>query len=169
MQLKFGTTIISAIGLTFLVACNSGNQATSPATSAASTPAETKPSIAASPAASPATNAKTGETHTHGGQGGQVVESGPYHLELVTAKEATTTHIDFFLQKGDNHEPIPNAKVTAQVQLPDGSQKSLLMKYDAGDKHYTAILPSANSGEYKVAILTDINGEKVNARYSFKQ
>lgn len=54
------------------------------------------------------------------------------------------------------------------MQLSDGQQQSLAMKYDAGDKHYTAILPSANSGTYKVAILTDINGEKVDARYSFK-
>lgn len=98
-----------------------------------------------------------------------MIESGPYHLELVMEKEADATHLDFFLQKGDNHEAIPNAKVTAQVQLPNGSQKSLDMKYDAQDKHYTGILPESTAGEYKVAILSDINGEKVNARYSFKR
>lgn len=164
MQLKLSVMAISAIGLLFLGACSSGNQATVPANSpAASTPVETQPS----PVASPVAKAEAGEKH--GGQGGQVIESGPYYLELVTAKETTATHIDFFLQKGDNHEPIPNAKVTAQVQLPDGSQQSLPMKYDAGDKHYTAILPSAAAGEYKVAILTDIDGEKVNGRFSFKQ
>lgn len=161
MQLKLSVMTISAIGLLFLGACSSGNQTNTASSPAASPSAETQPSTTASPAA----KVESGEKH--GGQGGQVIESGPYHLELVTAKEATVTHIDLFLQKGDNHEPIPNAKVTAQVQLPDGSQKSLAMKYDAGDKHYTAILPSANSGEYKVAILTDINGEKVNGRYSF--
>lgn len=167
MQSKMGVMIISAIGLLLLGACSSGNQTTtSPSSPTVSAPSETKPSTAPS---TTATNAKTGEIHSHGGQNGQVVESGSYHLELVTAKEATGTHIDFFLQKGDNHEPIPNAKVTAQVQLPDGSQKSLFMQYDAGDKHYTAILPSVNPGEYKVAVLSDINGEKVNARYSFKQ
>ena len=106
---------------------------------------------------------------SHGGQGGQVVESGPYHLELVTGKESTGTHIDFSLQKGDNHEPIPNAKVTAQVQLPDASQKTLDMKYSANDKHYTAILPSTTAGEYKIAVLSDINGEKVNGRFSFSR
>ena len=164
MQLKFGVMAFSAIGLLFLGACSNGNQTTNSASSpAASAPAGTQPSSVASPAA----KAKSGEKH--GGQGGQVIESGLYHLELVTAKESTGTHIDFFLQKGDNHEAIPNAKVTAQVQLPDGSQKSLPMTYDAGDKHYTAILPSATAGEYKVAILSDINGEKVNGRFSFKQ
>jgi len=164
MQLKMNVMAMTAIGLLFLSACSSGNQSTSPTSSpAASAPVETQPSTAAAPAA----KAKTGENH--GGQGGQVIESGVYHLELVTAKEATATHIDFFLQKGDNHEAIPNAKVTAQLQLPDGSQKALAMKYDAGDQHYTAILPSAAAGEYKVAILSDIDGEKVNGRFSFKQ
>lgn len=162
MQLKMGVMAVSTIGLLFLGACNSGNQATAPASSpAASTPVETQPSTSVSPAA----KAESGEKH--GGQGGQVIESGPYHLELVTAAETGGTHLDLFLQKGDNHEAIPNAKVTAQVQLPDGTQQSLDMKYDAGDQHYTAILPSTAAGEYKVAILSDISGEKVNARYSF--
>lgn len=162
MQLKASAMTITAIGLLFLGACSSGNQAPNSASSpVASAPAETQSSTVASPAA----KAESGEKH--GGQGGQVIESGPYHLELVTGKETSGTHLDLFLQKGDNHEAIPNAKVTAQVQLPDGTQQSLNMKYDAGDKHYTAILPSAVAGEYKVAILSDINGEKVNARYSF--
>ena len=160
MQFKMSVMAISTLGLLFLGACSSGNQATNSASSpAASTPALTQPSPAASPAQSASID--------HGGQGGQVIESGPYHLELVTGKETSGTHLDLFLQKGDSHEAIPNAKVTAQVQLPDGTQQSLDMKYDTGDKHYTAILPSAVAGEYKVAILSDINGEKVNARYSF--
>ena len=165
MQSKMSVMAISAFGLLFLGACSSGNQASNSASSpAASTPALTQPSTAASPVASPAQSASS---QNHGGQGGQVIESGPYHLELVTGKETSGTHLDLFLQKGDNHEAIPNAKVTAQVQLPDGTQQSLDMKYDAGNKHYTAILPSAAAGKYKVAILSDINGEKVNARYSF--
>lgn len=105
---------------------------------------------------------------SHGGQGGQVIESGPYHLELVTAKESEGVHLDFFLQKGDNHEAIPNAKVTAQVQLPDGNQQTLDFKYDADGKHYTAMLPGVVNGEAKVAILSDINGEKVNGRFTVK-
>ena len=164
MQLKMSVMAISALGLLFLGACSSGNQASNSVSSpAASTPALTQPSTAASPAASPAQSASS----DHGGQGGQVIESGPYHLELVTGKETSGTHLDLFLQKGDNHESIPNAKVRAQVQLPDGTQQSLDMKYDTGDKHYTAILPSAVAGKYKVVILSDINGERVNARYSF--
>ena len=164
MHLKMSIIASSALGLLFLGACSSGNQATNSASSPVSTPALTQPSTA-SPAASAAKSASS----DHGGQGGQVIESGPYHLELVTGKETSGTHLDLFLQKGDNHEAIPNAKVMAQVRLPDGNQKLLDMKYKAGDKHYTAILPSTAAGEYKVVILSDINGEKVNARYSFKR
>ena len=159
MQFKMSVMAISTIGLLFLGACSSGNQATNSASSPASTPALTQPS--------PATSAAKSASSDHGGQGGQVIESGPYHLELVTGKDTSGTHLDLFLQKGDNHEAISNAKVTAQVQLPNGTQQSLDMKYDKSEKHYTAILPSAVVGEYKVAILSDINGEKVNARYSF--
>lgn len=159
--------LAGSVGLLALGACSSGNQT-----------ATTQGSPAASPA--PATSSTTDNTtaakpaegkDTHGGaeKGGQVIESGPYHLEFVPEPEADKTHLDFYLLKGDNHEAIPNAKVTAQVQLPDGSQKSLAMKYDANDKHYTAILPGKAAGEYKVAILTDINGEKVNGRFNFKQ
>lgn len=168
MQLKVGVIAISSLALLALGACSS-NQPTSTASSPAVTQS-TDPSPAAntSPARSSATNAETGEKHSHGGQGGQVVETGEYHLELVTLKEAGGTHLDFYLQKGDNHEAIPNAKVTAQVQLPDGSQKSLEMKYDASGKHYYTVLPTTAAGEYKIAVLSDIQGEKVNARYSFK-
>ena len=55
------------------------------------------------------------------------------------------------------------------VQLPDGSQKTLDFKYDPAEKHYTAKLPGAAAGEYKVAILSDIGGEKVNGRFSFSR
>lgn len=169
MQLtKLRITLVTTLGLLFLVACNNSNQT---ATDTSSTRSNQTTKSQAANSSTPTTTSKETETKTssHGGQGGQVIESGPYHLELLTFKEANNTHIDFFLQKGDNHEPIPNAKVTAQVQLPDGSQKSLNMKYDAQGKHYVAILPNTSPGDYKIAILTDMNGEKVNGRFSFKQ
>ena len=128
MQLKVSAIATVTLGLLFLGACSSGNQTSNQVTNSTS-----------SPAASTATNSNSAPANGHGGQGGQVIESDPYHLELVTAKEATGTHIDFFVQKGDNHEPVTNAKVTAQIQLPDGSQKSLDMKYDAQGQHYAAI------------------------------
>lgn len=167
MPLPVRTVAIVTLGLLWLGACSSSNQTTPTTSSPVVTPtAESQPVTSASSPASAETAAKPG---SHGGQGGQVVESGPYHLELLTVNEANGTHIDFFLQKGDNHAPIPNAKVTAQVQLPDGNQTSLNLNYDAAGKHYYAVLPGTTAGAYQVAILSDIQGEKVNARYTFKR
>lgn len=165
-RFKSGIIIAGSVALLALGACSSGNQT---ATTQSSPAASLAP--ATSPTTSDTTAAKPEGKDAHGGaeKGGQVIESGPYHLEFVPEPEADKTHLDFYLLKGDNHDAIPNAKVTAQVQLPDGSQKSLAMKYDADDKHYTAILPGKAAGEYKVTILTDVNGEKVNGRFSFKQ
>ena len=170
MSFHVQTMTIATLGILFLGACSSGNQTATVASSPAASPAaENQPAPPASPklTASPekTTTAKTG---AHG-QGGQIIESGPYHLELLTLNEADGIHIDFFLQKGDAHIPIPNAKVTAQVHLPDGSQKALTMNYDAAGKHYYAVLPETAIGQYRVVILSDIQGEKVNARYSFKR
>lgn len=75
--------------------------------------------------------------------------------------------MDFYLQNGENHTAIPNAKVTAQVQFPDGTQKTIPMSYDAGGKHYTALLPGKVSGQHQVKITSEVNGEKVDGRFSF--
>jgi hypothetical protein len=90
-------------------------------------------------------------------------------LEFVAGKEEGSTHLDFFLFKGDNHEPVSDAKVTAQVQFPDGTQKFFDLAYDAPEKHYHIKLDGKTAGEYKVVILTDIKGKKVNGRFSFER
>lgn len=156
---KFFTAIAVSLGL-LLGACASGGE------QAASDSPVTNPTVASSPVADPTTSPEATD-HSAPTQGGQVVEVGAYHLELVAAPEASGTHLDLFLQKGDTHEAIQGAMVTAQVQLPDGSQKEVDFEYDAEGKHYTAMLSEAASGEYKVAVLTDINGEKVNGRFNF--
>ncbi len=161
-SLNFSLIVFSSVGLLFLAACSS-NQITS---------SNSSPEANSIPTPSQKTDATTKSNEKkHGGMSDQgiVVEVGAYHLELVPEQETEGTHLDLFLQKGDNHAAIPDAQVRAEVQLPDGSQKSLAMKYDAAEKHYTALLPSTATGEYKVAILSNIKGEKVNARYSFSQ
>jgi len=90
-------------------------------------------------------------------------------LVRVTEKEDNGTHLDFYLQKGGNHEAIPNAKVTAQVQLPDGIQKTLPLTYDAEGKHYAALLAGKAMGQYQVKVTSEIDGEKVDGRFSFNQ
>jgi hypothetical protein len=152
--LKSGLLVAGVLGLFPLGACSSGTQTTTSSPEAVST-------AASAPA--------SGKKPVSMSEKGMVVEAGAYHLELVPEKEAGETHLDLFVQKGDTHEAVPSAKVTAQVQSPDGSQKSLDMKYDAEGKHYAAKLSGAAAGEYKVTVLSEINGEKVNARYSFKQ
>jgi hypothetical protein len=161
--LKFFLIGIGTLGILFLGACSGDDQT-------ASNPSSSK-TIATTPQ-SPENQAQgsgVSKNHPQISKGGQVIESGPYHLEFVPEKEASGTHLDFYLQKGDTHAAIADAKVTAQVQLPDGTQKSLDLKYDPEGKHYAVMFPGSAAGEYKVAILSDINGEKVNGRFSFKQ
>jgi hypothetical protein len=174
--MKFDRSVLMALVSLGLIAggCASSNQATTEASPETENSPVAEAPTAASSEAIPDTSATTADagsntetTDSHGGQGGQVIETGEYHLELLPIKEADGLHLDFFLQRGDNHEAIADATVTAQVQLPDGSQQALDMEYDAAGAHYTAFLPSSATGEYNVAVLSDINGEKVNGRFTF--
>ena len=154
--------VIGSVSLIFLSGCTSNQAANS----------DDSPTTQSGQSAAQSTDAVETDSSSHPAvpqQGGQVVESGPYHLEFVSEKENNGVHLDFYLQKGDNHEAIPNAKVTAQVQLPDGTQKSLPLTYDAEGKHYTALLAGNATGDYQVKITSDINGEKVDGRFNFSQ
>jgi hypothetical protein len=171
--LKASLIVLLSMGLIGLGACNNGNQAANSGNSPAASRSTESP--ANNPTQS-AAQAESGETQTTSSEhaakpqaGGQVVESGPYHLEFVSEPEANGTHLDFYLQRGDNHEAIPNAKVTAQIQSPDGSQKTQNLTYDAEAKHYTAMLPGTTSGQYQVKITSDIDGKKVNGRFNFSR
>lgn len=169
-SVKFSFIVVSSFALLVLGACSSGNPTANTSSSPAtiSSPAMSPSAIAAGSKAT-STPANKSEHSEDAPKGGQVVESGDYHLQFVPEKDANVAHLDFYLLKGEKHETVPNAKVTAQVQLPDGSQKSLAMIFDPAEKHYTAKLPNAPTGAYKVVILSDIGGNKVNGRFSFKQ
>jgi hypothetical protein len=101
--------------------------------------------------------------------GGQVIETQGYHLEFVPEKTDKGAHLDFYLQKGDNHSSVGNANVKAEVTMPDGKKQTLSLKYDPKEKHYTALLETKATGDFKVVILSDISGKKVNGRFSFKR
>lgn len=161
--LKSSLIVLSSVGLILLGACNNSNQSANPDTS----PAGTKATESATPSGSAKTESSSQAEWPP--KGGQVVESGKYHLQFAPEKEDKGTHLDFYLLKGDNHEPIPNAKVTAQIQTPDGTQKPLDFTYDAAGKHYTVLLPGKAAGQYQVKMIADINGEKVNGRFTFNQ
>ncbi|WP_425217829.1 hypothetical protein [Tumidithrix helvetica] len=172
--LKFFLVGTGVLGLIALGACGGGSQQSNPAQpTMVAKPPEVAPPAVSKNSPEPKTETKSdpktmGDNHSKPKQGGQVIESGTYHLELVAEGEGDI-HLDFFLLKGDNHEAVPEAKVTALVQFPDGSQKSFDLTYDAMGKHYTVKLSSKLAGEYKVVILSDIKGDKVNGRFSFKR
>lgn len=161
-SLKLGAIVLGTIGLISVGACN--NQSTNSENSAANQ-TET--------IAEKGHSENDGHDHSHEegehSHGGQVIESGQYHLELVAAPNDEGIHMDFYLEKGEKHENVSDAKVTAQIQLPSGEEKTIPLEYEADEKHYHAILPGKAAGEYKVAILSEINGEKVNGRFSFKR
>ncbi len=163
-------TFLISLGL-FLGGCTRSSETTtlsaSPVPSPVPEAATTPTPIAASPVAASPTGSPAAADHSTSQYGGQVVETGAYHLELVAIPEASGTHIDLFLQTGDTHAPVAGATVTGQIQLPDGSERRIDFEYDAPGEHYKAMLPETMPGEYRVVILTDIQGEKVNARFSF--
>ncbi|TAE09895.1 MAG: hypothetical protein EAZ94_20425 [Oscillatoriales cyanobacterium] len=158
--IKSSLIILGSIGLLFLGACGKGDEASDTKITPTPPPAASKPASSA-PAAAPA-GAK-------GAKGGQVVNAGAYHLEFVPVKEATGTHLDLYLQKGDKKEPVPDAKVSAQVQLPSGKQQTLAFKYDPEGKHYAVVFPGKDPGQYPVKVNADIKGEKVDGRFTFTQ
>lgn len=165
-------SFITTLGFLALSACSNQASKISSHSDISSTTSQIAkvPSPSTNPQpSSTTTGPETASLQSHGGQGGQVVETGSYHLELVVGKEPAGTHIDFFLQKGDNHDPIPSAEVKAQIQLPDGSNKALDMAYDADSKHYFTFLPGNIPGEYKVVVLSQIDGKKVNGRFRFQR
>lgn len=164
--LKSILIVASSAGLIFLGACNTGNQATNQNSSPASSPAVSE-SAPSSPIASPAATTKT--DHSQPSKGGQVVESGDYHLEFVAAPESSGSHLDLYLLKGEKHETVPGAKVTAQVQLPNGKQQTLALSYDEAGKHYKGMFPIKDPGQYPVKITANVNGEKVEGRFTISQ
>ncbi|MEG3940787.1 MULTISPECIES: hypothetical protein [unclassified Microcoleus] len=158
-MLKSSLIILGSVGLLFLGACGKGDQTSDTNTTPPPPPV----------ASQPASSAPAATSAAKGANGGQVVNSGPYHLEFVPEKEATGTHLDLYLQKGDKKEPVPDAKVTAQVQLPNGKQQTLALKYDPEGKHYAVVFPGKEPGQYPVKMNADINGEKVDGRFTFTQ
>jgi hypothetical protein len=168
-HLKSLTLSSGLIAIVAISACASPTPETKPANPFPNPPSTSEPKANASAPANPKANEKTNDQAGKPNQGGQVIEVGAYHLELVTINEEGGVHIDLFLQNGSDHSPIPDAKVSAQVQLPNDTKKSLDLPYKADGKHYGALLSETVAGEYKVVILSDIKGEKINGRFSFKR
>lgn len=156
-----------AIGVTvlFLSSCsNAEKTAQAPASNAviestASTSKENKESPKAK---------EEGKTKKeHSGKGGQVVESGAYHLELVPEKTEANTILELYVQKGDDHQAIPDAKVSGEVQYPDGQVKPVTFVYEDKEKHYEGTVPGKAAGSYQLKITTAVGKDKVDGRFNF--
>jgi ABC-type Fe3+-hydroxamate transport system substrate-binding protein len=155
--------ILASISLLLFTACNSKNSENSSVTKTEETTKKIDASSQEKDQKKDDVKHKESKNNSHGGQ---VVEVGKYHLELVANKEENKTHIDLFLEDREKHQVIPNAKVTGEIQLPDGTQKTLDFKYEVEGEHYVAILASNAAGQYQVKITADVASDKVNGRFS---
>jgi hypothetical protein len=156
-SLSSGIIVFASAGLLLLGGCGKETKTADSASTSSTTPAATT------------TKPMEGmeKSHMAPKKGGEVVESGKYHLELVPEKEASATHLDFYILQGDKHEIVPNAKVTADVQLPDGKQKTVPFNYDASGKHYAAVVSEKAAGQYQVKITATVGSEKIDGRFKF--
>jgi hypothetical protein len=156
-SLTSGIIVVASAGLLLLGGCGKETKTADSASTSSTTPAAT------------ATKPMDGmeKSHMAPRNGGQVVESGKYHLELVPEKEGNSTHLDFYLLQGDKHEIMPNAKVTADIQLPDGKLKTVPFNYDASGKHYAAVVSEKAAGQYQVKITATVGSEKIDGRFKF--
>lgn len=155
------TLSLLIFGFLIITGCNPNNQVTETIPNAQETTTESSPNP---------TNIEpeTAPEHPPVSQGGQVVEVGNYHLELVTLPENGGAHLDFYLQRGDNHENIADADVRADLQLPDGTEKQLNFTYDVPGEHYTTDLSGIPRGQYQMRVTATVEGETVSGRFSFQ-
>lgn len=160
--LNSSLVIVVSAGLLLLGGCGKETKTDDAASNNSAPSAETKPSTTATKSAD-----KMEKSHMAPRKGGQVVESGKYHLELVPEKEASGTHLDFYLLQSSNHEIMPNARVTADIQLPDGKLKTVPFDYDASGKHYAAVVSDKANGQYQVKITATVGSEQVDGRFKF--
>jgi hypothetical protein len=161
MPSPIASTCLALTACLILGACSTGAKLPSDR-AAVPSPTKTEPAQSPTPAQTEAA-ASHGKSHP----GGTTIETNGIHLELAPEKEADKTHLDLYVQTGANHQPVPTAKVIAQIQSPDGKQQSLEMKYATEDKHYTAIVPGKVAGQYQVKIAVDLSGKKVDGRFTF--
>ncbi len=157
MPSKITPIYLALSGLLILSACSKGEKTPD---NVEPVPAKTETAPSSAPAAK---SGGHGKSHP----GGTTIEMQGIHLEMVPETAADKTHLDLYVQNGENHAPIPTAKVIAKIQAPDGKQQSLNMKYSAEDKHYTAIVPGKTAGQYQVKITADVSGKKVDGRFTF--
>jgi hypothetical protein len=154
--------VVASAGLLLLGGCGKETKTGDSASTNSAPSSETTPAATTTMPAE-----EMAKSHMAPRKGGQVVESGKYHLELVPEKEGSGTHLDFYLLQGDKHEIMPNAKVTADIQSPDGKLKTIPFNYDASGKHYAAVVSEKTAGQYQVKITATVGAEQIDGRFKF--
>ena len=165
--LTSGIIVLASAGLLLLGGCGKAAKTDDAANSPSTAPAET---TAPATSTKPMTNGeRSAKSPMSPKKGGQVVESGKYHLELVSVKEDSGTHLDFYLLQSDTHESVATAKVTADIQAPDGKQKTIPLTYDVSGKHYAAPMGEKAKGQYQLKVTATIGSEKIDGRFKVDQ
>jgi hypothetical protein len=147
--MKITTLGILAIGSALLLASCNGDKAPS----APVKPEATTPTVAGNDSI----------------KGGDVVESGKYHLELKREKAADKTHLDFYLKIDATQKEISDAKVSGILQTPDGKEAPVTFTYDVKDKHYAADVSTKAAGTYNLKIIANVGSDKPTGRFKFKR
>ncbi|MDJ0581398.1 hypothetical protein [Crocosphaera sp.] len=161
-RIKLGLFCLGSMGLFFLVGC------TNPTVTSDESVGSNSETISEE-------NHSEHDSHDHNHHHGkhsqteQMVKSGEYTLKLVTVPNDKGIHLAFYLQEGEGNKEVKTAQVQGQLQLPNGEQKTIPLNYEADRNHYHGMLSETESGEYQVTILSDINGEKINQKFSFKR
>ena len=158
---KSGLILFAACGSFSLIACGNSNHANH-APDSTGTAAVTKDA--------------DHNSHDHGHTSihsdiahAQIIMSGPYHLELIAESKDHGLNLNFHLEYNANQEAIPDATVTAIVQTPDGNEETLDLQYESTGEHYIGSLNTDVMGQFGVTILADLNGEQVDAAFSFER
>jgi hypothetical protein len=166
--IKNSSIALVSVSLICLGACSNNDSATK----TESAPASSTPASQPEKVVKGDEKHNEGEAHKHAGgkdgHSGQVVQVGKYHIEFKPDPDKDTIHLDTVIH-GDKDAKIVDAKLVAQVQLPDGSNKTLPVPYSTEENQYTAKLPVGGAGDYKVVMQVDVKGDKFNSRFSFKK
>jgi hypothetical protein len=109
-----------------------------------------------------------GSDHAGDSKGGQVLQLDGYRLKFIAERGADESHLHLFLDKGNNSESVADATVKAQVQTPDGKEKTLNLKYDEKEKGYLGVLNNLTAGKHQVRFLVNVGGKNLNGRFQFE-
>ncbi|MDJ0706183.1 MAG: hypothetical protein QNJ46_23170 [Leptolyngbyaceae cyanobacterium MO_188.B28] len=150
---------LTACGSISLIACANGDQATNTSDSSGTVTA----------------NSDDGHDSQHQGHTSihsditlaEIFMSDPYHLELIVESKDHGINLNFHLEDNESHEPILGAKVAAVVHTPNGKVESLSLQYETEGEHYIGSLETQATGQFRVTIFTDIDGNQIGADFSF--